>query len=306
MTKISVLNMQHFKSLSSYLEYLNFPKSEHPLLSVLPITPELMKSFKESSPPITTDCYIITLKTVLKGNINYGRTKYDFTNGAMAFVSPRQILQWDKYTEIEQKGFFITFHEDFIRSTVLSKNIKNYGFFSYTTNEALHLSPKEEQLVQAVFDTIEAEYHNNQDQFSKDIILSLLDTLLTFSDRFYNRQFINRQEVSNILLDKFKAQLRLFYSESKITGVPNIENIANKLSVSQRYLSDTLKKETGKSAKEHINLFIIEKAKDKLIGTSETVSQIAYDLGFEYPQHFSKMFKKQTGKSPKEYRVNLN
>ncbi|OSY89589.1 transcriptional regulator [Tenacibaculum holothuriorum] len=298
--------MQHFKSLSSYLEYLNFPKSEHPLLSVLPITPELMKSFKESSPPITTDCYIITLKTVLKGNINYGRTKYDFTNGAMAFVSPRQILQWDKYTEIEQKGFFITFHEDFIRSTVLSKNIKNYGFFSYTTNEALHLSPKEEQLVQAVFDTIEAEYHNNQDQFSKDIILSLLDTLLTFSDRFYNRQFINRQEVSNILLDKFKAQLRLFYSESKITGVPNIENIANKLSVSQRYLSDTLKKETGKSAKEHINLFIIEKAKDKLIGTSETVSQIAYDLGFEYPQHFSKMFKKQTGKSPKEYRVNLN
>jgi AraC-like DNA-binding protein len=133
-----------------------------------------------------------------------------------------------------------------------------------------------------------------------------LETLLKYSDRFYKRQFINRQEASSILLDKFKAELRCFYTENQISGIPNIEAIANKLSVSQRYLSDTLKTETGKSAKEHINLFIVAKAKDMLIGTSESISQIAYDLGFEYPQHFSKMFKKQTGQSPKEYRHHLN
>lgn len=160
--------------------------------------------------------------------------------------------------------------------------------------------------MQLIFETIEDEYHNNQDEFSKGIIISQLETLLKYVDRFYKRQFLNQQEASSILLDKFKVELRNFYSKNQLSGIPHIETIAEKLSVFQCYLSDTLKAETGKSAKEHINLFIIEKAKDKLIGTSESISQIAYDLGFEYPQHFSKMFKKQTGKSPKEYRHHLN
>ncbi len=298
--------MLHFKSISHYLEYINAPKSEHPLLSVLTIDDEFIRFLRDSSEPITNDFYSISFKKVISGSLMYGRTQYDFSNGAMVFMSPRQILQWDENTEMEQKGFIITFHEDFIRGTSLSTTIKNYGFFSYATSEALHLSPKEEQLIQSIFETIETEYHNNQDQFSKDIIISQLETLLKFSDRFYNRQFINRKEVSSILLDKFKTELRAFFNDNQLSGIPNIESIADKLLVSQRYLSDTLKKETGKSAKEHINLFIIEKAKDKLIGTSESISQIAYDLGFEYPQHFSKMFKKQTGKSPKAYRGHLN
>lgn len=298
--------MQHFKTLASYLEYINAPKSEHPLLSVVSIDENFIHFLRKSSPAITNNCYSISFKRLVSGNLTYGRTKYDFSNGAMVFIAPRQIIQWDEKTEMEQNGFIITFHEDFIRGTKLSNSIKDYGFLSYSTNEALHVSPKEEKIVQMVFDTIEAEYHNNQDEFSKDIIISQLETLLKYADRFYKRQFLNRKEASSILLDKFNAELRNFYTENQLSGIPHIETIAHKLSVSQRYLSDTLKTETGKSAKEHINLFIVEKAKDKLIGTSESISQIAYDLGFEYPQHFSKMFKKQTGKSPKEYRHHLN
>ncbi|WP_420553304.1 helix-turn-helix domain-containing protein [Tenacibaculum aiptasiae] len=298
--------MLHFKSISNYLEYINAPKSEHPLLSVVSINESFIKSLRKSSPPMMNNCYSISFKRVISGSLNYGRTKYDFSNGAMVFMAPRQIMQWDETTEMEQNGFIITFHEDFIRGTELSKKINDYGYFSYSTNEALHVSPKEEKLIQSVFETIEAEYHNNHDEFSKDIIVSQLETLLKYSDRFYKRQFLNRKEVSSILLDKFKVELRYFYNENQLSGIPNIEDIALRLNVSQRYLSDTLKTETGKSAKEHITLFIVEKAKNKLIGTSESISQIAYDLGFEYPQHFSKLFKKQTGKSPKEYRHTLN
>ncbi|KAB1159426.1 AraC family transcriptional regulator [Tenacibaculum aiptasiae] len=298
--------MLHFKSISNYLEYINAPKSEHPLLSVVSINKSFIKSLRKSSPPMMNNCYSISFKRVISGSLTYGRTKYDFSNGAMVFMAPRQIMQWDETTEMEQNGFIITFHEDFIRGTELSKKINDYGYFSYSTNEALHVSPKEEKLIQSVFETIEAEYNNNHDEFSKDIIVSQLETLLKYSDRFYKRQFLNRKEVSSILLDKFKVELRCFYNENQLSGIPNIEDIALRLNVSQRYLSDTLKTETGKSAKEHITLFIVEKAKDKLIGTSESISQIAYDLGFEYPQHFSKLFKKQTGKSPKEYRHTLN
>ena len=291
--------MTHFKNITAYSEYINFPKPEHPQLSIITINKALIEGLRASSPSITNDFYTISFKKLTSGNLNYGQTKYDFSNGAMAFMAPRQVMQWDENTELEDSGFIITFHEDFIRGTELSNTIKNYGYFSYATNEALHVSPKEEKLMQMIFDTIESEYHNNQDEFSKDIIISQLETLLKYADRFYKRQFLNRQEASGILLDKFKAELRNFYSDNRLNGIPHIETIAQKLSVSQRYLSDALKAETGKSAKEHINLFIIEKAKDKLIGTTESISQIAYDLGFEYPQHFSKMFKKQTGKSPK-------
>lgn len=297
--------MKHFEHLSAYLEYVNLPRAEHPQLSVLRFSKELMKVFRESSPPVTNNCYTISFKKVLSGGINYGQTKYDFSNGAMAFVAPRQVAEWTSHTELSQKGFLITFHEDFIRGTTLAKKIKDYGFFSYAIHEALHFSPKEEQIILSLFNTIEAEYKNNQDQFSKNIIISQLETLLQYSNRFYNRQFINRKEVTSILLDRFKQELRKFYEQNAINGIPSIETIAKKLLVSQRYLTDALKKKTGKSAKEHINLFIVERAKDKLIGTSESISEIAYSLGFDYPQHFSKVFKKITKSSPTEYR-NIN
>ena len=196
--------MQHFKTLSAYFNYIELPRPEHPMLSVLSAKGENFLSCpKESSPPITNDCYSISLKKVVKGNLNYGRTKYDFTNGALIFIAPRQVLQWDSSVVFEQKGFSINFHKDFLKGTALAHQIKKYSFFSYSVNEALHLSPKEEKLIESIVENIEIEYHNNQDEFSKDIIISHLITLLKYANRFYERQFLNRKELSNDLLEQF-------------------------------------------------------------------------------------------------------
>ena len=189
---------------------------------------------KESSPPITNDCYSISFKKYVKGNLNYGRTKYDFTNGALIFIAPRQVLQWDNSVVFEQKGFSINFHEDFLKGTELAQQIKKYGFFSYSVNEALHLSPKEEKQIESIVENIEIEYQNNQDEFSKDIIISQLDTLFKYANRFYERQFLNRKELSNDLLEQFNQQLTNYFESGQLQekGIPSIEQIADKMSVS--------------------------------------------------------------------------
>ncbi len=297
--------MRHFKTLSAYYDYIQLPRPEHPMLSVLSATGEnFLPCPKESSPPITNDCYSISLKKIVKGNLNYGRTKYDFTNGALIFIAPRQVLQWDSSAVFEQKGFSINFHEDFLKGTELAKQIKKYGFFSYSANEALHLSPSEERQIESIVKNIKIEYHNNQDQFSKDIIISQLGTLLKYANRFYERQFLNRKELSNDLLEQFNQQLEEYFESGKLQeiGIPSIEQIAEKMSVSQRYLSDTLKKETGKTTTEHLQLYLIDEAKNILLKPNKSISEVAYELGFEYPQYFSRLFKKKEGLSPSEYR----
>lgn len=297
--------MQHFKTLSAYFDYMQLPSPEHPMFSVLFAKGEdFLPCPKASSPPITNDCYTISLKKIVKGKLNYGRTKLDFTNGVLIFIAPKQVLQWDSSVVFEQKGFSINFHEDFLKGTELAQQIKKYGFFSYSANEALHLSPKEERQIESIVENIEIEYHNNQDEFSKDIIISQLSTLFKYANRFYERQFINRKEISNDLLEQFNQQLEE-YSESgqlREKGIPNIEQIAERMSVSQRYLSDTLKKETGKTTTEHLQLYLIDEAKNILLKPNKSISEIAYELGFEYPQYFSRLFKKKEGLSPSEYR----
>lgn len=299
--------MQHFSTLSAYLEYLELPKPEHPLLSVFSTSVEdgsVLPCPRESSPPITNDCYSISLKKIVQGDLTYGRTNYDFTNGALIFIAPRQVLQWDNSVVFEQKGFSMNFHEDFLKGTELAHQIKKYGFFSYSTNEALHLSPKEERQIESIAANIEIEYQNNQDEFSKDIIISQLSTLLKYANRFYERQFINRKELSNDLLEQFNEQLEEYFDSGQLeqNGIPSIEQLAAELSVSQRYLSDTLKKETGKTSTEHLQLYLIDAAKDILLNPNKTISEVAYELGFEYPPYFSRLFKKKAGMSPSEYR----
>ena len=244
------------------------------------------------------------MKKIVKGNLNYGRTKYDFTNGALIFLAPRQVLQWDSSVVFEQKGFSINFHEDFLKGTELAQQIRKYGFFSYSVNEALHLSPKEEKLIESIVEHIEIEYQNNQDEFSKDIIISQLSTLFKYANRFYERQFLNRKELSNGLLEQFKQKLATYFESGKLQekGIPSIEQLAEKMSVSQRYLSDTLKKETGKTTTEHLQLYLIEEAKNILLKPNKSISEVAYELGFEYPQYFSRLFKKKVGVSPSEFR----
>lgn len=297
--------MQHFRTLSAYLDYLELPGPEHPMLSVFSaIGDGFLPCPKESSPPITNDCYSISLKKVVTGDLNYGRTKYDFTNGALIFIAPRQVLQWDSSVVFEQKGFSINFHEDFVKGTELAHQIKKYGFFSYSVNEALHLSPREEQQIESIVKSIDIEYKNNQDEFSKDIIISQLSTLFKYANRFYERQFLNRKELSNDLLERFNRQLEDYFDSGQMqeNGIPSIEEIADKLLVSQRYLSDTLKKETGKTSTEHLQLYLIDEAKNILLNPNKTIAEVAYDLGFEYPPYFSRLFKKKEGISPSEYR----
>ena len=297
--------MKHFKTLSAYFDYMELPNPEHPMLSVLTAGDnEFLPCPKDSSPPITTDCYSISLKKIIKGNLNYGRTNYDFTNGALIFMAPRQVLQWDKSVVFEQKGFTINFHEDFLKGTELAHQIKKYGFFSYSANEALHLSPSEEKQLESIVESIAIEYHNNQDNFSKDIIISQLSTLLKYANRFYERQFLNRKELSNDLLEEFNLKLEEYFESGQLeeNGVPSVELMADKLLVSQRYLSDTLKKETGKTTTEPLQLYLIDEAKNILLNPNKSVSEVGYELGFEYPQYFSRLFKKKEGISPSKYR----
>ncbi len=297
--------MQHFKTLSSYLEYLELPRPEHPMFSMYSA---MGKGFlpcpKESSPPITNDCYSISFKKFIQGELTYGRTRYDFSNGALFFLAPRQVLQWNSDAVFEQKGFSINFHEDFLKGTELAHQIKKYGFFSYSANEALHLSPKEEKQIELIIENIDLEYQNNPDSFSKDIIVSHLSTLLKYAQRFYERQFINRQELSTNLLEQFNHQLEEYFDSGRLQheGIPSIEVIADKLSISQRYLSDTLKRETGKTTTEHLHLYLVDEAKNILLDPNKTVSEVAYELGFEYPTYFSRLFKKKEGISPTAYR----
>ena len=296
--------MEHFKTLSAYFDYLELPRPEHPMFSVMSaVGDSFLPCPRVSSPPITNECYTISLKKVVEGDLIYGRTNYDFTNGAMFFISPRQVLQWERSAVFEQKGFSINFHEDFIKGTELGKQIKKYGFFSYSAHEALHLSPSEEKQMESIVENLEIEYRNNQDAFSKDIIISHLSTLLKYANRFYERQFLNRQELSNDLLEQFNLLLEDYFQSGQLQarGVPGIEEMAKKLSVTQRYLSDTLKKETGKTTTEHLQLFLNDHAKDLLLEPNASISETAYQLGFEYPQYFSRLFKKKVGVSPKQF-----
>jgi len=213
------------------------------------------------------------------------------------------VVQWDSSFIFEQKGFSINFHEDFLKGTELAQQIKKYGFFSYTVNEALHLSPKEEKQIELIVQNIESEYQNNQDAFSKDIIISQLDTLLKYTNRFYERQFLNRKEIANDLLEQFNKHLTEYFELGDLQekGIPSIELLADKLNISQRYLSDTLKKETGKTSTEHLQLYLITEAKNMLLQPNKSVAEVAYALGFEYPQYFSRLFKKKEGISPSAY-----
>lgn len=297
--------MRHFDTLSTYLDYLQLPRPEHPMISVLSSRGGgSLPCPRASSPPITNDCYTISLKKHVKGTLNYGRTKYDFTNGALIFIAPRQVLQWDESVVFEQKGFSINLHEDFLRGTELGSRIRQYGFFSYSTNEALHLSPSEEIQIESIVKNIDIEYQNNQDEFSKEIILSQLDTLLKYANRFYERQFLNRKELSSDLLSRFSSQLSIYFDSGEIerSGMPSIEQIASDISVSQRYLSDTLKRVTGKTATEHIHLRVIDEAKNVLLQPRRSISEVAYKLGFVHPPYFSRLFKKKVGLSPTQYR----
>ncbi|MGD1893093.1 MAG: helix-turn-helix domain-containing protein [Cyclobacteriaceae bacterium] len=295
-----------FKNISDFHSYNGMPEPENPLFSASHIavnqdsTESCDHTNKEVS--LTCDFYVISLKNIISGELIYGRTQYDCTNGTLLFTAPNQKLIF-KGLVFSSDAYHVAFHKDFLRGTELQQRIKKYNFFEYNVHEALHLSPKEEALLKSIFKIIEAEYQKNQDEFSKEIILSQLETLLEYSDRFYKRQFLHRKEINQSLLSKFTQVLNTYFEEGDLLnkGIPTVDWMAGKLKVSHRYMSDMIKAETGKTAVDQINLFLIEEAKNLLLAPHTSISETAYQLGFEYPQYFSRLFKKKTGMSPKEY-----
>jgi AraC-like DNA-binding protein len=295
-----------FESLSVLHKVLGLPNPVHPLISIIENKDNKIDLSKLPCSFIHT-FYKVSLKYNLTGKIKYGQGYYDFDEGGMLFKAPNQV---SANAEINQDhaGFTILFHPDFLAGYPLAKKIKQYGFFSYSVNEALHLSDKEKATIISVFRNVEQELNNTTDDFSQDIMVSQLELLLNYSNRFYKRQFLTRKTVNNTLLQKLEEILDDHFNDEKSLkeGIPTVYVLADKLNITPSYLSDMLRSLTGQNTQQHIHNKLIEKAKEKLSTTNLTVAEIAYELGFEHSQSFSKLFKSKTNQSPLEFRSSFN
>ncbi|WP_426478377.1 helix-turn-helix domain-containing protein [Chryseobacterium sp. CBSDS_008] len=292
-------------SISELHNILQLPKPLHPLVSLVDnTTMSIKKDMLKRS--FILDFYKISYKYSTNGKMGYGQGYYDFNEGGMMFTAPGQVLSTDE--NAEYCGYTLLVHPDFIRSYPLAKNIKNFGFFSYDTNEALHLSDQEKNTVTGLLDSIEYELNTAIDEVSQDVIVSYIDVLLNYSNRFYKRQFITRKAVNHDLLTKMDTVLEDYFNQQETLnkGLPTVEFLASTLNVSPHYLSDMLRNLTGLNAQQHIHEKLIEKAKEYLTTTGFSVSEVAYALGFEHPQSFNKLFKKKTDKTPLSYRQSFN
>lgn len=303
--------MQTIKSLSEFHRLLSIPPPVHPSVSVVLVS-EIHAVNSDLWQRFTTDFYTISLKNNIQSQIKYGQQYYDFDKGTMTFIAPKQLqsVEFDKtnaFNETIGKGYVLIFHPDFLKKHPLQNTIKNYGFFSYSLNEALHLSQQEEQNIIEIFQKIEKEYQYI-DKHTQDIILAQIDLLLNYCNRFYERQFITRKVVNNDLLFKIEQLLNDYFinSETLKTGLLTVDYLANKVNLSANYLSDMLRLLTGQNAQQHIHEKLIEIAKEKLSTTDLSVSAIAYELGFEHPHSLSRLFKKKTEMSPLEFRKSFN
>lgn len=297
--------MKHYKTLSELHHGNGWAMPEHPLFSVVGCQSGCPLGDRE----FTSDCYMIGLKKIKSGVILYGRTTYDHTNGSMIFVKPRQIIEM-KNLQFEEKGFMLLIHEDYLNGHELHQSIEKYGYFDYEVNEALHLSPKEEFIMWELHDKIKTEYDNNPDEYSREIIISHLASILMYAQRYYKRQFINRAELTGKTTTRFNELLKTYFNNGalKENGLPSVNKLADEMFLSPRYLSDLLKQETGKTAMDLIHISLISAAKH-LLHQEQGVAEIAYELGFENPSYFTRLFKKQTGITPVEFRkmsLNLN
>ncbi|MFD2434639.1 helix-turn-helix domain-containing protein [Mesonia maritima] len=283
------------------------PPPEHPLISIINV-----QDIQHHSEPINMvmDYYSISLKRNFNGKFSYGQSEYDFDEGLMYFIAPNQVFKIE-HSEDELKrlqGWLLLIHPDFFWNTGLSKTIKQYDFFHYAVNEALFLSDKEERVMNGIIENIQQEYHNNIDKFSQSIIVSQIETLLNYSERFYQRQFITRKIPNHKILDTLEHTLNNYFkSDDLITkGLPTVQYISDALNISPNYLSNLLKSLTGQSTQQHIHDKLISEAKQKLSISNQSISEISYQLGFEHSQSFSKLFKAKTHLSPLEFRKSFN
>lgn len=294
-------------SISELHRLLELPKPTHPLVSVINLA-EIKCYTGENLKSVLYNFYSVCIKKDFKGKMKYGQNYYDFDEGIVTFFAPGQVIATETTNDISLSGLWLVIHQDFIRSYQLAKTIKNYGYFSYAVNEALHLSEKEETMLTLIMQNVEQEYRSVVDTYSQDVIISHIELLLNYCNRFYNRQFITRKNASNDLLINLEELLSNYFNSGKVHefGLPTVQYLSEQLNVSANYLSDMLRSLTGQSTQQHIHNKLIEQAKEILTTTSLSVSEIAYQLGFEYPQSFSKLFKNKTNASPLEFRHSFN
>ncbi|WP_317038634.1 helix-turn-helix domain-containing protein [Chryseobacterium hispalense] len=299
-------NINHIKSVSQLVRILGLPAPPHPLISLVDYSNVSVSLFPKGE-KVSLDFYKISFKPTFSGQIKYGQGHYDFEEGGLAFLKPKQIVFPPEDIE-SYEGIALYFHPDFIRNYPLGKTINQYGFFSYDVSEALFLSAKEKEIIANLFASIGNELHNNIDSFSQDVLVSQIELLLNYSNRFYNRQFITRKAVNHDIITSLDHLLNSYFEEknSLKNGLPSVKYISTELKLSQRYLSDMLRSLTGLNTQQYIQNAIIEKAKEKLSTTTLSVSEIAYELGFEHAQSFSKLFKTKTNVSPLEFRQSFN
>jgi len=296
------------KTISEYHKFMQLPKPAHPLVSVARFE-DIKRPYTEPISRIM-DFYSIAIKRNSNVKMRYGQQEYDFDEGIMFCMSPGQLLrvEIDKTREWKHTGLNLLIHPDFLWNTPLAKTIKKYEYFDYSVNEALFLSPKEEEILIGIIQNIDQECCSNVDNFSQDIIIAQIELLLSYTERFYRRQFITRKVNNHKVLDRLEQVLSEYFNSDDLGehGLPTVVYIAEKLNISPNYLSDLLKALTGQSTQQHIHEKLIEKAKEKLSTTTLSVSEIAYELGFEYPQSFAKLFKIKTNLSPIEFRQAFN
>lgn len=301
--------MHRVNSISDYHKLAGLPKPEHPLVSLVDYS---LVNYQTDGDEITliSPHYSIALKRGVNGKMRYGQQQYDFDEGLMSFVSPGQVISVKVHKEPDPRptGRILLIHPDFLWNTPLAKNIRNYEFFGYHINEALFLSEKEEKSMIGLMKNIQDEYHSNIDKFSQNIIIAQIEVLLNYAERFYQRQFITRKITNHEILSRLEELLTNYFKKDNLvsSGLPTVQDIADALNVSPNYLSSLLKVLTGQNTQQHIHDKLIEKAKEKLSTTQLSVSEIAYGLGFEHSQSFSRLFKSKTRLSPLEFRQSFN
>jgi AraC family transcriptional activator of pobA len=274
----------------------------HPLVTVL----DQSKSKPLYPARFISGLYVVYLKEVKCGELKYGRNNYDYEEGTLVFIAPGQVYGIeDNMKAVQPKGWALAFHPDLIHGTSLGRHIKEYNFFSYDVNEALHVSERERQVVMECFNKIQYELEHAIDKHSKNLIVSNIELFLNYCVRFYDRQFITRDNIHKDVLTKFEELLDEYFQSDKpkISGLPSVAYCAGQFNLSPNYFGDLVKKETGKSAQDYIQEKLIDIAKEKVFDISKSISEIAFEMGFKYPQHFTRLFKQRVGQSPNEYRL---
>lgn len=289
------------QSISEAHKAFGYDKPRHPLISLLDFT-KIKSEAVESDAFYQMAFYTISCKRY-EGIFKYGKSYYDFNEGTLIFTAPHQVLSANHDPQMEE-GWGLFFHPDLINGTSLAKKINEYSFFSYEANEALHISDDEKLILKDCVEKIEREYSQNIDKHTQGLIVSNIELLLNYCDRFYDRQFLTRSKVNKDIVQRFEQLLNNYFAKEELinVGLPDVKLFAAQLNLSPNYLSDLLNRFTGKTTQEHIHLKLVDTAKSLLWSTEKSISEIAYDLGFEHPSHFTKIFKTKTGKSPSEYR----